>query len=363
MRDKSFVRALRRALVRLRTRPTQTFGFALIGSAVALLTEVPDWIMYIERRGLDAYLRNKPSDMLAALVGGLVVTSALRMCTENGADLIRRPWKFLLLLSLGTASASIISWFVMIHIFSSNFQSIADVPLHDFVEIWLQALLWGGLVGWLFLLSLQHADAQQRLGLLLGRRALLARQLAKARLGTARAQIDPAMVAKVLTVVHARYRDDAPSAATLLDHLISYLRLAMNRVRVERPTLAAEATLIKGFVALREVEHGISLAFDVTHQDPHNTGAGARNGGQLFPMVRALVDEGIHTGAAVLQLTIACLPGRIDLRLRIPNGAISPERLAALALSLETLMPSAPAPIQLIDEPGASTYVVHDVFR
>ncbi|UUZ50762.1 hypothetical protein LP420_14400 [Massilia sp. B-10] len=37
------------------------------------------------------------------------------------------------------------------------------------------------------------------------------------------------MVARVLSVVHARYQDESASASALLDRLISYLRLAMNR--------------------------------------------------------------------------------------------------------------------------------------
>ena len=66
---------------------------------------------------------------------------------------------------------------------------------------------------------------------LIGKRAMLARQLAHSELLAVRAQIDPHLLVDVLREVHKSYPQQPEMAAQLLDHLISYLRMAMNRKR------------------------------------------------------------------------------------------------------------------------------------
>jgi hypothetical protein len=363
MLNNRFRHGMSQLYARLRSRPLQTLAFALLGAVVATLAEVPEWLIDIEQDGLEVWLARMSRDIFGTAVAALVVMLAMRVSTDKGADMVRRPLKFLTFLMIGTVSASFLAWLAITSVKGARFDSVFDVPLIDFAEAWIQAVIWGGLFGWLYLLTLQHAEDQQHLAVLLSRRSMLARQLAKARLGTARAQIDPAMVAKVLTVVHARYRDDPPAAGTLLDHLISYLRLAMNRVRVDRPTLATEMTLIRAFIALREAEHGVSVTFAMHHQDQFNEHAGARTGGPLFLLARALVDDAIHAGAASMQLSIDCAGGQVSLRLAMSNNANGPACHAAMTQSLAALNSPDPALIHMTEEPGVLTYVVNDVFR
>ncbi|ATQ77687.1 hypothetical protein CR152_26650 [Massilia violaceinigra] len=194
---------------RLRANYRQTLVFAAIGTVTERLTQVPSWFERIERDGwaifLDAFLRETVACALAALIVGF----SLRLCTEKGSDLIRRPSKFLIMLTVGTAVATVLAAWLDLMLSHGRLADIADRP-GELVNFWMQSLLWGGLIGWVYLLSLQRAEDHAGFTALLGKQALLARQLARSRLRAARAQVDPAMVARVLSEVHGRYRDRPP---------------------------------------------------------------------------------------------------------------------------------------------------------
>ena len=190
-----------------------------------------------------------PRELIAFLIGALILMFGLKLCTQGPGNLLRRPWKFIASLALVSALASGAGWCAIV--FMSSGRLALDAGIEKFYDIWLQAMLWGGMVGWMYLLSLQRAESHARLSAMLVQRVLLARQLARSRLGTARAKFDPAMVAQVLSEVHIRYRNDPVGASALLDQLISYLRLAMNRARIEVPDAAAEQALHAALTALQ----------------------------------------------------------------------------------------------------------------
>ncbi|MES2324363.1 MAG: hypothetical protein V4633_19080 [Pseudomonadota bacterium] len=239
-------------LKRLRSHARLTAGFAIIGALAAECATALEWMDRYERSGWGHIANRLPRDLMATLVGAMVIILALRMCTERAGDLVRRPLKFLGLLVLIVALGASIGWCALVLMSSGRLPINAGAE--KFYDIWMQGMLWGGMVGWMYLLSLQRAESHATLAGLLGQRVLLARQLARSRLGTARAQFDPAMVARVLSEVHERYRNDPADASALLDQLISYLRLAMNRARDERPDAAAEEALGAALSALQRAE-------------------------------------------------------------------------------------------------------------
>ena len=218
------------ALRRLGTYMRHTVSFAVVGALTAIFSDVPDWMNDIAGSGMDSFLASLPRRVAVPLVMAVFLAVVLRLCTERASDLIRRPLVFVLILTVSTVAASVIGR--LMHIAMRN-RSVWDMLLRpdELFETWLTAMLWCGLVGWLFLLSLQRAENRAILDGLLGRRAALGRQLAQARLGTARAQFDPAEVARLLSEVHERYRDDPPAASVMLDGLIGQLRRSMQRVR------------------------------------------------------------------------------------------------------------------------------------
>ncbi len=215
---RGLIRCARR---RVSSKYRQTLGFAAVGTVTERLTQAPQWLAAAMNQGWDQYGATFARETAVCALSALVVSFAFRLCTERGDDLVRRPWKFGLLLLAGATVATALWWWGKLMLGVGQPGTI--------VPFWLQTLLWGGLIGWLYLLTLQRAEDQAAFAALMARHALLARRLARSRLGVARAQVDPGMVAAVLGEVHWRYADRPDCAAALLDQLIAYLRLAMHR--------------------------------------------------------------------------------------------------------------------------------------
>lgn len=279
---------------RLRAQRRQTLAFAGLGVLTGQLIELPEMIKEAEGRSLESWLGAVAYDMLLVSIAGLLIMFGIRLFTEDGADLMRRPGKFLFLLASITSFATLVAWSVHLLIVGDLMRDTAILAPQMF-HFWMQTLLWGGLVGWLYLLNLQRTANQLALDGLLSRRVLLARQLARTRLGHARAQIDPAMVAGILSKVHVLYREDPVGASFLLDRLIAYLRLAMNRRPSELP--GADMALIHALLALREAEFGIAVGLNV---EP-----GTVISETMFPAVCAQLDAAIASEARAIQLMLS----------------------------------------------------------
>lgn len=227
------------ALRRLGSNLRYTLGFGVIGALTGGLNQVPFWIDRINESGVGHFMAGLPRDVDGTLTAALLLTLLFRLSMERPADLLRRPRRFMMLLATGAAIATAVAWSIHMAI---NDWGIAFFSRPDkLFEFWTTTMLWGGLIGWLYLLSLQRVEDRAHLAGLLGRRAALGRQLARARLGTARAQVDPAMVAKVLSEVRIEYRSDPAAASARLDALISQLRRALNRVRNDDQTLESQS--------------------------------------------------------------------------------------------------------------------------
>ncbi len=177
---------------RLRHSYRQAFVFAMVGALVGIFSRAAHWSGTIERRGMASFLEHFAMDSLSIALAALMITFGIRLSVEHPSDLIGRPWRFVLLLVIGTAAATLIAWTIHVQLNHGGLPALLQ-RTEKVVNFWMQAILFGGLIGWTYLLSLQRAQDQALLGSLLGKRMLLARQLARSRLGTARARIDPAM--------------------------------------------------------------------------------------------------------------------------------------------------------------------------
>ena len=217
------------ALRRMRGNVSYTLWFAMIGAVTGALNQLPSWISRYDQMGVEAFFARLPRDAAGAIAATAFLMVVLRLCTEKASDLLRRPLVFVAIM---LASSVVATWIgTSVHVALSNGRIVGYVNSEKLLTFWLDAMLWFGLVGWLYLLALQRAELRATLSGLLGRRAALGRQLAHARLGTVRAQIDPAEVARVLVEVRAAYRADPAAASAKLDELIGRLRRAMSRVR------------------------------------------------------------------------------------------------------------------------------------
>jgi hypothetical protein len=86
--------------------------------------------------------------------------------------------------------------------------------------------------------------------------ARLARELLESRLAAMQAQVEPHFLFDSLVDVQATYDRDAGHGADVMDRLITYLRVALPRLRESGSTVQAEADLLAAYLAVVAARHG-----------------------------------------------------------------------------------------------------------
>ena len=212
---------------------------------------------------------------------------------------------------------------------------------------WTALMVWCTLFGWLLFLTLRRHEDRARLALMLMRRVALMRQLAQSRLGAARAQIEPEMIAGVLRTVKARAAaPDAFAVGTaldpvlLIDHLATYLRQLLDRLRHGTPTLAADLALVRSLVALREAETGIALDLRI---DASLAPQAPRSAMATFLVARAMLDAAVQCAPTRVRLALAAREAGLAVQVWFAGAAMADPVRARLAATLAGLQPAAGA--------------------
>lgn len=94
--------------------------------------------------------------------------------------------------------------------------------------------------------------------------ASVAREVLESRLAAMQAQVEPQFLFNSLVGIEALYQKDAAAAATNLDHLIQYLRVALPRLREPGSTIAAELDLVRAYLTVVTSLHGGRPALSLT---------------------------------------------------------------------------------------------------
>jgi LytS/YehU family sensor histidine kinase len=94
--------------------------------------------------------------------------------------------------------------------------------------------------------------------------ASVAREVLESRLAAMQAQVEPQFLFNSLVGIEALYQKDAGAAATNLDHLIQYLRVALPRLREPGSTIAAELDLVRAYLTVVTSLHGGRPALSLT---------------------------------------------------------------------------------------------------
>lgn len=236
------------------------------------------------------------------------------------------------------------------------------VPLHfavavAFTEAWalsgilLRSLVFGrwvtpyriGIVGW-FLTSLpfgvavyfavvgvEHAaryfvDAKEREA----QAARLSAQLAEARLGALRMQLQPHFLFNSLNAVTVVVRDhDTATATRVLERLGDMLRRVMRAGRSQEVTLAEELDFVEQYLAIELVRFADRLrpVFDV----PPALRSSAVPEFVLQPLVENAVRHGLAQRTAPTEIRISARREGADLVLTVANDAPGPERASAVS--------------------------------
>jgi len=341
-----------------------SFSLVIVAAIAALshaLWGLPYWLGRIRQDGVVHWLY---AIVLPDLVTAFIMLMAIRGSTDNGTDLARRPGRFLLALLLGVTLAEVVM-VALYELFNVPKFTLATRPPESYLIAWLNSMLFGGLFGWLGILHLQRIEDRERFSAAMARRSLLARQVTQSRLAAVRARTDPEWVANVLRNVLARYRKNGEDASSLLDQLIGHLRLAMTRARERLPSPAAEMALIRSYLALREVESGISIALhgDLVGQEPARPDLPI----PIFPAVRRLCDEAVLAAAeqvsARIDMRIESMPSCLCIELKLVAAAIAPWRLAQTKAYMAELSLGHDDTLQHFADSEGNRYVVQVAIR
>jgi hypothetical protein len=125
-----------------------------------------------------------------------------------------------------------------------------------------------GLYGFLFVVAAEvlQRRAATHAAILAARReqASVAREVLESRLAAMQAQVEPQFLFNSLVGIEALYQKDAAAAATNLDHLIQYLRVALPRLREPGSPIAAELDLVRAYLTVVTSLHGGRPALSLT---------------------------------------------------------------------------------------------------
>ncbi len=156
-------------------------------------------------------------------------------------------------------------------------------------------------------LSAQHAQAT------------IAREVLEARLIAMQAQVEPQFLFDSLVDIEKLYRKDAPQAAQDLDRLITYLRVALPRMREAGSTIEAEIDLIKAYLAVVTSLHAGRPALHVTLPDECRA---ARFYPMLFlPLVQRAVRQPSGEPPASIRVGISRIDNEVVTVLRFDDPA------------------------------------------
>ena len=149
--------------------------------------------------------------------------------------------------------------------------------------------------------------------------ATIAREVLEARLIAMQAQVEPQFLFDSLVDIEKLYRRDAPQAAQDLDRLITYLRVALPRLREAGSTIEAEIDLVKAYLAVVTSLHADRPALYVTLPEECRA---ARFYPMLFlPLVQRAVRQSSGEPPASIRVGISRIDNQVVTVLRFDDSA------------------------------------------
>lgn len=149
--------------------------------------------------------------------------------------------------------------------------------------------------------------------------ASIAREVLEARLIAMQAQVEPQFLFDSLVDIEKLYRQDASQAAQDLDRLITYLRVALPRMREAGSTIEAEIDLVQAYLAVVTSLHAGRPALYVTLPDECRN---ARFYPMLFlPLVQRAVRQPSGEPPASIRMGISRIESEIVTVLRFDDPA------------------------------------------
>ena len=145
--------------------------------------------------------------------------------------------------------------------------------------------------------------------------ASLARDVLESRLAAMQAQVEPQFLFDTLVDIEQLYQRDPARAADNLDRLITYLRVALPRLREAGSTMAAEIGLVEAYLEVVRALHDGVPALTVTLAD--DCGEARFYPMLLLPLVQRAVRGGTQGTPASIRIAVQRAGADIVVVLRV----------------------------------------------
>ena len=143
-------------------------------------------------------------------------------------------------------------------------------------------------------------------------------QAMEMRLKVLQAQVEPHFLFNAMANLRQMYRNDVVAGETMLNHLIGYLRGAMDGLRAEQSTVAQELELVRHYLAIMKVRMGERLRYSFVSHD--EIGATPFPPAMLISLVENAIKHGLHDKPdGQLRITAARDGGKLTVSV-IDNG-------------------------------------------
>ncbi|HTN50646.1 MAG TPA: histidine kinase [Burkholderiaceae bacterium] len=184
--------------------------------------------------------------------------------------------------------------------------------------------------------------------------AALARDVLESRLAAMQAQVEPRFLFDTLVDIERLYQRDIPAAASNLDRLITYLRVALPRLREAGSTIAAEFELVQAYLDVVRSLHDGSPKFTVMLPDDCRDA-------RFYPMLLLpLVQRAIRADDSAVPASVRLAVQRtgeqivIVLRISTPGGCSEDREIARVRERLAGLY-GARAELECVELHGDTT--------
>ncbi len=302
-----------------------TRGHVVAVMLATLVTSVLDFAYLFDKLGKPGIWRIIAFEPIVSL---LIFTSALLAWLVVAAEPSERTrWSRLVAASVGSAALTaavtipIANAIGIDQVWQALMEKTKPMPPEWLRFMGTTAQL--SLFAFLFMAAAQNMrqrSATQRAVLLAQRaHATIAREVLEARLIAMQAQVEPQFLFDSLVDIETLYRRDAPQAAQDLDRLITYLRVALPRMREAGSTIEAEIDLVKAYLAVVTSLHAGRPELYVTL--PEDCGA-ARFYPMLFlPLVQRAVRQPSGEPPASIRIGISRIGNQVVTVLRFDHPA------------------------------------------
>lgn len=339
-----------RLLLRLRHVALPCLWWAVIGSVAGAAWSLPQLMPVLEKYGYAVWLyRALVPGFLIALI--LILSLAVGIGSGTVTQTGQRLGRLSLILVVGAALGALVTWAIDLSVPIEN-----GFPLPGrLMNWWLTNIVFGGAFGFAAVLNIRRKEENMRLAALLGRRSLLARQVAQSKLLKVRAQIDPEMVARILKNLRSQYQSRPDAAATLLDQLIAYLRLAMSREREGNLSAATELELVRAYSALCQAQTGLAIDLQIkVAQSLQQTPPVL----PIFSIAKHLLDEAAGVSSRPLTLRIDVAEHSAGIALEVGTSALPGAAIDRLRAHLRELPGGGFDILPQLQNSGVHCYVV-----